>query len=632
MPSFIKDKKDENKWKKAKQAASESKKKDQASFVDQDWALVNHIYQKMQKSNKFNMSRLDTVSFLLEALKKAKQKMSDDYSPEDDQEDNNGNDETPTSNDQDYLMNQAWGKDEPSEDQDVDSDNYEEYGDNEDEDKQRRSIMDDAGYENISDDSPANDAQDEEEDRQRRTVLNDDDYSDIENAKYHDPSREQLAELRSFTQPQQRYNDEYSALDADGKKNPILASRGDVIEARNNAFKERVDKLKQMQSSPEWKNATSAQRRKMDAEFQAKFEAENPNHAVDAMKAHDAASKKAVEHNKAYQAAQDAKMQNIIRGGGQSPDAVSLEEGIQHAGGQRDEDGGATGLNIMQDPATAFAQRNKELVRQMGQKARDPSFGQNMDDVDNPGTPKRDINKILGSKMDKNPKFEKFFEHYYPLIMKTIKRTVNDPAYRGLNLDHEDYHEAGMHGLIQAINTFDHDRPKKPTFATFAAKKIEGLVRSAIKSQDEIPVEARKAEKEFSQGPTGQPRVRSSTKRFINNESFGKPKEKAKNVDPALIEEWKQRQAQKPKVAPPPPPEAPEQGSTEKLLQTSNHPRAPEMADRLKRVSAIRRPAGTKPAPQQPITQIDPDIAEGSPYEQSNADIDIPNEGIKGTR
>ena len=56
--------------------------------------------------------------------------------------------------------------------------------DNEDEDKQRRSIMDDAGYENTSDDSPANDAQDEEEDRQRRAVLNDDDYSDIKNAKY----------------------------------------------------------------------------------------------------------------------------------------------------------------------------------------------------------------------------------------------------------------------------------------------------------------------------------------------------------------------------------------------------------------------------------------------------------------
>lgn len=50
MPAFIKTPKDEARWSKAKKAVSESKKKDESSFHDRDWALTNYIYHKMGKT------------------------------------------------------------------------------------------------------------------------------------------------------------------------------------------------------------------------------------------------------------------------------------------------------------------------------------------------------------------------------------------------------------------------------------------------------------------------------------------------------------------------------------------------------------------------------------------------------
>lgn len=51
MPGFVKTKKDEKRWSEAKRAVSSSKKKDEGSFEDRDWALTNYIYHKMGKSD-----------------------------------------------------------------------------------------------------------------------------------------------------------------------------------------------------------------------------------------------------------------------------------------------------------------------------------------------------------------------------------------------------------------------------------------------------------------------------------------------------------------------------------------------------------------------------------------------------
>ena len=58
-------------------------------------------------------------------------------------------------------------------------------------------------------------------------------------------------------------------------------------------------------------------------------------------------------------------------------------------------------------------------------------------------------------------------------------------------------HEAGMHGLVQAINDYDHENPGKASFATHAGNKIRGLQMTAMRNQDQIPVEVRQAQKKF---------------------------------------------------------------------------------------------------------------------------------------
>lgn len=48
MPGFIKNPKDEEKWKKMKDAVSRSKGKPESEFTDRDWALANYLWHKSE--------------------------------------------------------------------------------------------------------------------------------------------------------------------------------------------------------------------------------------------------------------------------------------------------------------------------------------------------------------------------------------------------------------------------------------------------------------------------------------------------------------------------------------------------------------------------------------------------------
>jgi len=62
MPGFIKDKKDEEKWQKAKRVVedqySKAGGKSEPSFNDSDWALANHIYQNMKTKDSTRFKRV----------------------------------------------------------------------------------------------------------------------------------------------------------------------------------------------------------------------------------------------------------------------------------------------------------------------------------------------------------------------------------------------------------------------------------------------------------------------------------------------------------------------------------------------------------------------------------------------
>jgi hypothetical protein len=560
MPGFVRSKKDEANWQKAKEAASKSKNKEEGSFTDQDWALVNHIYQQMKKSYEDIKSSNDPklIEDTIKLLEKARRRFSDEpVDPiEDDYEGEEGElgegfrefdpDEEESSG-EDWLRENdpEYGKGE----------GYEEYADDENEEDHQRGIAEDTGdleegQESMQPAMPAASAKRQQgsgsQGAPQASITEEDSPQEIsgKRGRFRQPSKEELMSLRAYTRPWEQRARETARLQADPTKNPVLAHQGNIIEARNKAHAERKSAYQQLVSSDEYKNADPITQMEMDDKFESDWRSKNPEHLMSAMESHGAAHKEGKKGMELHAAAKDAKIRNILSGGTQSPEAVSVEEGLQHAGGVRGEEG--TEGSIKSDPASSFAMGNQDFIKQYAKdyetKGKKPLNIDEMMDY-NEGS-KRDISRILGPAQSKDPKFEEFFSHYYPLIgmnaHRTIKKLGLDPKHP--DIDMSMLHEAGMHGLIQAMNDYSHENPSKASFATHAANKIRGLQMTAMRNQDAIPAEVRQAQKKFAS-----------------------------------------------------------QGKIKKLLSETKHPKIADINDRIKRVEsqkqvqAIRRPAGTKP-------------------------------------
>jgi hypothetical protein len=518
MPAFVRSKQDEARWSKAKSAASKSKKKDEGSFTDQDWALVNHIYHQMGKSDEFAKSVDDPlfVEAMAIALEKAK-KLSDEYDPNDMGDDGSEEDlgegfrefdpEEEASAGEDWLKENdpTYGR----------GGDYEEYDDNEDEDAHQRAIDEDlgdveqAGQETgeeggASQGSPV---------QAQATVQPEDSEEEVagRQGRFKQPTREELTAIRSYTRPWEQRARDAARIAADPIRNPVLAHYGGLVEAREQHYGDRRRAYQDFVNSDEYKNADPITQMEMDDKFESDWKAKNPNSMNTAMQVHDLAHKKDREYGGRvgakgtgiYDAAKDAQIKNILSGGTHSPDAVSLEEGLQHAGGVKGEEG--TEGSIKHDPASSFAMGNQDFIRQYAKdyakKGKKPGNIDEMMPYDEEA--KKDIDRILGPGPSKDPRFEQFFAHYYPLIgmsaNRTIKRLGLDP--KNPDVDMSMLHEAGMHGLIQAMNDYDHDNPSKASFVTHAGNKIRGLQMTAMKNQDQIPAEIRQAQKKFEAQP-----------------------------------------------------------------------------------------------------------------------------------
>ena len=179
---------------------------------------------------------------------------------------------------------------------------------------------------------------------------------------------------------------------------------------------------------------------------------------------------------------------------------------MQHAGGAKGEEG--TVGSMTQDPSSSFAAGNKEFISQYtkdyANKAKKPKDVSDMMDYDEGS--RADVGRILGDHPAlkdpaKKSKVDAFFEKYHPLIAMNAHKVLNK-----LGLDHKKgdidlgmLHEAGMHGLMQAINDYEHDHPSKASFSTHAGNKIRGLQQTALRNKDAIPAELRSGAKKFGQ-------------------------------------------------------------------------------------------------------------------------------------
>lgn len=537
MPNFIRNKSDEARWAKAKEAANKTHSESEG---DSYWAIVNSIYQKMNKAK--------------EELEKARRRMSDEYDPNDmgddvqDESDELGEGYREFDPDTEEDEAAKWLQENDPEAQ---GGKYDEYGDDEDEDAHQRDIEEDLGddaegpeLDPSEEGSPAIAAQGGQAGSKapQAQAPQAEAASQKEvgrKSRFRQPSREELTALRSYTRPWEARAREAAALKADPSKNPELARHGNIIEARNQAHGDRKAAYNALTSSDEYKNADPIAQMEMDDKFEKDWSSQNPEHLKNALTSHHEAHQKGKGARDIHAAAKDAQIRNIIAGGGHGGEGYSLEEGMQHAGGTKGEEG--TQATVKQDPASSFAMGNQDFINQYAKDY--ANKGKKVANIDDMGGydegSKRDISRILGEGPSKDPKFEEFFSHYYPLIGMNAHKSLNrmglDPKHP--DIDMSMLHEAGMHGLIQAMNDYDHDNPGKASFATHAANKIRGLQMTALKNQDAIPTEVRQAQKKFA-----------------TQQSVPKPK-----ID------------------------------LHQAIGATQHPKAAEMQDRLKRVGAQRQ-------------------------------------------
>jgi hypothetical protein len=451
-----------------------------------------------------------------------------------------------------------------NEDNDINNDqnddrSYEEYAPDEDEDTHQANIDEDIGDENGS--SAAEEWLKQNEAEQNK----------VGSLKTKEPSKEDILALRQHTEPWDRRARDWTAINADSQKNPVLAQKGRLIEAREKGHKDRTSAYKELTNSPKYINADPMKQMEMDDQFERTWHTNNPDHIEDIVNQHGEIDKGNREDHARWKESKKANIAHVLSGGAASPDAMSMEEGMQHAGGVRSEEG--TQGAIAQDPAAAFAAKNQDFIRQAGKVFAAKNKNQPIvENEDYNNSVKKDINDILGPAAKGDAKFQQFMSDHYPLIRMNGKSVLsklgldkNHPS-----VDHGLLDFAGMHGLIQAINTYDHDHPSKSSFKTHANHRIRGAQMEAMKAQDAIPRE-----------------LRQGAKAFDKEQATTKPQ---------------QVQAPSPVIQQP-------KTDIGTLISESGHPNAPDMADRLKRVSAarttIRRPAGTVvPKVATPIPQL----------------------------
>lgn len=320
------------------------------------------------------------------------------------------------------------------------------------------------------------------------------------------PSREELSAMREYTRPWEHNARDRAKLEAEAHVNPVRHHQGRLVEARNTSHADRQKAYGAFSQSPDYQNADPITQMEMESKFHEDWHKQNPEHLVNALNAHHEAHKKSGQAMQAYNQTKDEKIRHIA-GGGAQPSSMSVEEGMQHVGGSRDdEDSGPSG--IQQDKGAAFAAGNQEFVQQYMQnydkKAKKFS---NVDDLDNidPET-RADVNTVLGDHPAlkdpaKKRQVDRFVEKYHPHIGKAARQVLSklgltEKANRG-EIDPGLLHEAGVHALFQAVNDYDHDHPSKAKFTTHLSRKMHGLMQSALKTQDEIPGGLRQGAKKF---------------------------------------------------------------------------------------------------------------------------------------
>lgn len=333
-------------------------------------------------------------------------------------------------------------------------------------------------------------------------------------SRFRQPTREEMAEMRQYTRPWEDRARDKDRLEAEAHKNPVLHHEGRLVEARNAGHKEYQDAYKKLQGSKDYQDADPISQMEMDTNFEKDWHKNNPDYLNNAAKLHSQAHLQGLKGMSEGAGAQKESIQHVRGGGAQAENPMSVEAAMQHAGGQKGEEGNTTG-SMTQDPSAAFANRNQDFLREKGAAHEDKAakreamyrgkaeaYAKKLGG-DIPEYKKGSVQDVLGDhpalKDPKNKaKMDKFFEHYHPLINMSAHKVLNKLGLDKNSIDMGSMHEAGMHGLFRAVNDYEHDNPSKASFATHAGNKIRGLMQTALRDQQQVPQHLANAAKKYN--------------------------------------------------------------------------------------------------------------------------------------
>ena len=652
---------DEKRWSKAKSAVSQSHNKGEEAFTDQDWALANHIYHKMQKADlenslleitelSKNTSDNQSLDQLITTLLKARKRLNDEGDSDDEEDE----------------LGEGFRVFDPEEEEKDDADKWLEENDPdrkkrnkyEEEDEEPSEEDEDEGYQADEEPSEEDEGFDEEQPKEPKQENEKSYVADSEEEKpvaekqnvqqkqspteeaaaeiapeevaqegrFPQPSKEEINGMREYTRPWEQRARDAIRLRAEAAKNPVLHHEGQIVEARNKSHRAFQDAYNQFIASTKYQEADPISQMEMETEFHNQWHKDNPDDLLDAVRAHGEAHEKGLKAKDIHAAAKDEQIRHVMMGGARPEQAASIEEGMQHAGGSKGEEG-TTGA-MVQDVASSFANSNQDLLNEISKHSKNyqssedfdstmrrlrnpkmrqqmlsenPSLefaeknqplirrvlrsnerakaGQGFDQIMeyNQSGDQKDIESLLGEHPSlkdpaKRANVNQFFNKYYPLIKMNATRVLNklgiDPKRTDLDLGI--LHEAGLHGLFQAINDYDHENPKKTKFSTHASNKMRGLMQTAMRSIDQIPTELRNAAKKM--GSSAQPKTTVPSTQ---------PKETSGSVPDTSTQPKEISSA----------PAAPKTPVSD-VIKQSNHPAAKDMLDRLNRTNTQRAAHG----------------------------------------
>lgn len=480
----------------------------------------------------FNSSKDDAESLvgLKEFLEKARKRLHDeDVNPDEDTEDNDLEGLREFDPDEEQDDADKWLAEHDPEEQDKEQeDEPEEYNEYEPgEDEQSHQLSGDEDQDPVAEDEDFGAGRsDQSESRSQKgrgeSPSQGDRYQkppqenpaeEVSESRFRQPTREEMGEMRQYTRPWEDRARDKDRLEAEAHKNPVLHHEGRLVEARNAGHKEYQDAYKKLQGSKDYQEADPISQMEMDTNFEKDWHKNNPDYLSNAAKLHSQAH---LEGLKGMSTGAGAKKENIqhVRGGGaQAESPMSVEAAMQHAGGQKGDEG-TTG-SMIQDPSAAFANNNQQFLRDEGAKhedraaAREKTYSNKAAAYakklggDIPEYKKANVQDVLGDhpalKDPKNKaKMDKFFEHYHPLINMSAHKVLNKLGLDKKSIDMGQLHEAGMHGLFRAVNDYEHDNPSKASFATHAGNKIRGLMQTALRDQQQVPQHLSQAAKKYN--------------------------------------------------------------------------------------------------------------------------------------